>query len=339
MTVLTRHISDFLEHWAPNATKMDYDNTGLLVGNYDQQIENVLTCLDVTPAVIDEAIQKNVQLIVAHHPLIFPKIKRIISSDPVGAMLQKLIQHDISIIASHTNLDAARSGVSKVLCDTLGLDNCSFLDDSYKTMRRMMLHIPSAMREDVEPVIDTFTLDESWTTSEDNSSMVCFNIDKHHAAELKKKLSLALDGAPYSLDEVSLEGSSPLFGFGMIGYFEKPLSRDAFLQHVRTQLNAPALRWAGGSKEINKVAVCGGSGSSLINKAISSGADAFVTADIKYHDFFVPDNFLLVDAGHYETEAPIIHTLKKRLQEAFPNTGVFATEINTNPMRGLDKKA
>ncbi|MCH8556839.1 MAG: Nif3-like dinuclear metal center hexameric protein [Balneolia bacterium] len=336
MTVLTRHISDFLEHLAPNATKMDYDNTGLLVGNYDQQIENVLTCLDVTPAVIDEAIQKNVQLIVAHHPLIFPKLKRVISTDPVGGMVQKLIRNNISLIASHTNLDAARSGVSKVLCDTLGLTNCSFLDDSYKTMRRVILRIPSSVRDSAESVVNEFTLDGSWTVDEDNSSMVCFNIDYHHTAAFKKKLAAALEGAPYSLDEVSLEGSSPLFGFGMVGYLEKPMPTEAFLDHVKSQLGAEALRWSGSAKEIKKVAVCGGSGSSLIRKALGCGADAFVTADIKYHDFFVPDNFLLIDAGHYETEVPIVHALQKRIKEAFPDTGVFATEINTNPMRGLD---
>jgi len=335
MKVLTRHISDLLEHWAPSATKMDYDNTGLLVGNPDQQIDSVLTCLDITPSVIQEAIQKKVQLIVAHHPIIFPKIKRIVSTDPVGAMLQQLLQNNISVIASHTNLDAARGGVSSVLANTLGLKHTSFLDDSYQTMRRVILRIPSSLKENVTAALHDLDVVTSVTREEQNIIVMCFNTDKHYLGEIQNKLGTVIKGAPHNLDIIPLEGSSPLFGFGITGYLEEPLPAAAFLELLQDRLQATGVRWSGGAKNIHKVAVCGGSGSFLINKALGSGADAFVTADIKYHDFFVPDHFLLVDAGHYETEAPIIGKLQESISTAFPQLNVYSTTILTNPMRGM----
>ncbi len=335
MSVLTRDISGFFEHWAPNATKMDYDNTGLLVGNPNQPVSRILCCLDVTPEVIDEAANAKADLIAAHHPLIFPKIKRVVSSDLAGAMIQDLIRRDIGLIAAHTNLDAAKSGVSAVLAETLGLTDLSFLDASYKTMKLVIVRLPVRLRDKAETYLKGQSLDCSWSQQEENIAVVRFNADEHHLVSLKRELGRIFGSAPYTIDILPLDASSPLYGFGVTGTLPEPLSREAFLKQVESALSASAIRYSGGANEIKKVAVCGGSGSFLISKAMGSGADAYVTADIKYHDFFVPDSFLLVDAGHYETEAPAIGRMCEKLSAAFPDIEVLPTRINTNPMRGF----
>lgn len=334
MNVLTQHISDFFEHWAPNATKLDYDNTGLLLGNPAQPLHRILCCLDVTPAVAEEAIRLECQLICAHHPIIFPKISRIITSDTTGQLIHTLIRHNIGVIAAHTNLDAARDGVSFELARTLGLEDISLLDDSYKTMKRVIFRFPSPLKSEISAAIRHFDLDCGWSEEELNISVARFNADLYVLNELRSKLLSILDGAPHSFDVLALEAPSPLYGFGAIGKLPAPLSRDAFLSHVESRLNSSGIRFSGELSSITKVAVCGGSGSSLIAKAQRAGAQAFVTADIKYHDFFVPNGFLLVDAGHFETEAPIIARMQQKLASAFPALDVRSTTVNTNPMRG-----
>lgn len=334
MNVLTKHISDFFEHWAPNATKLDYDNTGLLIGNADQPIKRILCCLDVTEAVAEEAVKLDCQLICAHHPVIFPKLRRIVTSEPTGNLIHTLIRHNISVIAAHTNLDAARDGVSHELARTLGLEDISLLDDSYKTMKRVIFRFPSALKNEICAAIRHFDLDCSWSEEEMNISVARFNADSFVLNQLQGKLIPILDGAPHTLDVVALEASSPMYGFGAVGKLPQALSQQAFLTHVASALGSTGLRFSGEVSEIKRVAVCGGSGSSLIRKAIQSGAQAFVTADIKYHDYFIPEGFLLIDAGHFETEAPIIRQMQKRLSAAFPQIDVLRTTIDTNPMRG-----
>ncbi|AXI99877.1 dinuclear metal center protein, YbgI/SA1388 family [Cyclonatronum proteinivorum] len=339
MNVLTRHISDFFEHWAPNATKQDYDNTGLLIGNPNQPVTGILCCLDVTADVIDEAAARNCQLICAHHPLIFPKLKRVVTTDETGALIHSLIRNNISVIAAHTNLDAARDGVSFALAQTLELTDISMLDDSYKTMKRVIFRFPAALKPEVSAAIRNVDLDCGWSEEEMNISVARFNADVYVLNELRSRLLQILDGAPHSFDIVALESSSPLYGFGALGKTTSPMTQQAFLDHVAAKLGSSGLRFSGEADAIKKVAVCGGSGSFLIRKAQQSGAQAFITADIKYHDFFVPKGFLLIDAGHYETEAPIIAAMQQKLASAFPDVQVISTSVCTNPMQGWPAKS
>lgn len=259
MTAQVSHILTFLETWAPQSTKLDYDNVGLLVGSPEAAVHSVLVCLDVTQAVIDEAIQRKCDLIVAHHPLIFKRISHIIPDGDQGASLYKLIRNDISLITAHTNLDAASGGVSFALAERLGLNHVDFLD-----------------RAD--------------------------------------------DGTT---------------GMGAVGIIpdKEGIPEDEFLNLVCDRLACRALRYSGSSKTIKKVAVCGGAGVFLLNKAAMSGAHAFVTADIKYHDYFHNnDNFMLIDAGHYETEIPVVPVIKEKLKQAFPNLEIHVTDVKTSPM-------
>lgn len=250
------HIAPFFDTWAPERTQAAYDNSGLLVGSPAEPIRGILTCLDVTHSVVDEALEQRSNTIVAHHPLLFQKISRIRPDDHLGSLLYRLIRENLLVYAAHTNLDAALRGVSCVLGEVLGLRDVRIL-------------------------------------------------------------------APEPAGH----------GFGAIGTLPEAEPAEAFLERVASRLDAKGVRHSGGGT-IRTVAVCGGSGASLIPDAIRAGADAYVTADIKYHDFFhgAPD-FLLVDAGHYETEFPCVDLLRRELSAAFPGVPVRATRHVTNPIQ------
>jgi len=337
MSFTTRHISDFIEKWAPNATKLEYDNTGLLTGNPNKRINKIITCLDVTEEVVNEAITSEVDLIVSHHPLIFPKIQRITENEPTGKLLRKLIRSDIDLIAAHTNLDAARNGVSFELAKQIGLKDILFLDQQYKSLKMVVLRFPVGLKEDIRDLLATYNFDTGWSLEENNIMVARFNYDGHRLPDLQDKIHDILNGAPYSVDIFNSEIPSLEFGFGTIGELEIPLSGDLFIEMIAHKLQSRAIRFSGNASSltIKTVAVCGGSGASLAKTAWKQGADAYVTADIKYHEFFIPDGKLLIDAGHYETEACIVKHIAAELSQAFPDLDIFPTSKNTNPVFGM----
>lgn len=266
MTQTVHHIVQILHEWAPPKTKMDYDNVGLLIGSSEQPAETIMVCLDVTKDIVEEAIVKNIDLIVAHHPLIFKKLANIQPDKGHGNIIYQLIKHDIAVVAAHTNLDAAPNGVSYQLAESIGLRDINFLD-------------------------------------------------------------------PYE--------DHPNTGMGTIGHFETAYQQDQFLSHLAKHLNAPCIRYAGNVGSVKKVAVCGGAGVFLKQKAQQAGADAFVTADVKYHDYFLEkDDFLLADVGHFESEYPIVEAIKQVILEENTDLTVLIADTNTNPMRvfNLHKK-
>jgi dinuclear metal center YbgI/SA1388 family protein len=228
MRYTNRHILEFLEDWAPQSTKLEYDNVGLLVGSEDREVSRILACLDVTPEVVEEAVSMKADLIVAHHPLIFRKLSRITPSDTTGSLLYRLIKNDISVVAAHTNLDAAPEGVSFVLAECLGLMDVTFLK-----------------AEGPPPAAG----------NADSSG----------------------DGR---------ERDDRQTGFGAIGRLPDALGVPDFLELVAERLGSRGIRYSGDPALVSKVAVCGGSGSFLAEEARLQGADAYVTADLKYHEFF-----------------------------------------------------
>jgi len=256
MIATVNHILEALLRWAPNHLKADYDNIGLLVGDPKQTVSGIITCLDVTLDVIEEAEAASAQLIVAHHPLIFRKLASVRTDDPTGMLVTELVRRGISLIAMHTNLDSAVDGVSYVLAEQLGLGDLTFLEQD---------------REDG--------------------------------------------------------------GYGVIGTLPSPLTKDEFLALAADRLQVPMLRYSGNPEQVLRVAVCGGAGSFMIDRAIRAGADAYVTADLKYHDFFTHQgSFLLCDAGHYETEMPVSTRVRHFLKESFPQLAVDVTQHVTNPV-------
>jgi len=319
--------------------KLDYDNVGLLVGDPEAKVTSVITCLDVTDAVVAEAIEKGCELIVAHHPLIFSKIGSINPTNEQGRIIYKLIKNDIGLLVAHTNLDAALDGVSFVLANILGLDNLRFLDKSYSISRKIRLITSHDDSDAVLKLLNYHSAEEAhhFDVNSREDGLKCFEaiIDQHNVSVLKKALKSEGMLKEGSFQVIDLASSSQNFGMGVVGeYPEDGIGKNEFLHLVSKALNVKAIRFSRDVDRTPPVAVCGGAGVFLKDKAIQAGAQAFVTADIKYHDYFTEkDEFLLVDVGHYESEFPVAEALKNELSEAFEGIEVSVTRKVTNPMQ------
>lgn len=338
MNIQVRHISTFLNQWAPPNTKLDYDNVGLLVGDPSQEVSKILTCLDVTLEVVEEAIKNECELIVVHHPLIFNSIKRINPVNEQGRIIYQLIKNDISLIAAHTNLDAALDGVSFVLAQKLGLENVKFLETGYNISRKIVLTTSHGDSESMLKLLNYYSAEEAHFYKVEGRKGEQYTyeaiIDEHNVSGLKHELKKngLLEQSNFRIMDIASPSNN--VGMGVVGFYrDQGLTQDDFLDVVSQSLDVKAIRYSGSADYIKKVAVCGGAGVSLTKNAIKEGAQAFVTADVKYHDYFTgAEDFLLVDVGHYESEAPIIEALQKELAEAFEELEVFETQIITNPM-------
>lgn len=328
-----------MHQWAPPGIKMSYDNVGLLLGDPKASVSKILVCLDVTEEVVDEAIKKGSELIVSHHPLIFKKISNINPTDEQGRIIYKMIQNNISLLSAHTNLDAALDGVSFVLANNLGLDNLQFLDKAYNISRKISLTTDYEDTEAVLKLLNYYSAEEAHFYEVDGRKDGQKNfeaiIDKHYVSQLRNALEKEGLLKKGSFQEMEMSTPTNNFGMGVLGFYpDDGIAMEEFLHLVCRALDVPSLRYSGKAERIKKVAVCGGAGVFLKDKAIKSGADAFVTADIKYHDYFSErPNFLLVDAGHYESEFPVVEAIRKELSEAFEHLQVESTENVTNPMK------
>lgn len=338
MNTQVRHITSFMHQWAPPGIKMNYDNVGLLLGDPSTSVTSVLVCLDVTEDIVDEAVEKNCELIVSHHPLIFQKISSINPTDEQGRIIYKMVQNNIALLTAHTNLDAALDGVSFVLANNLGLDELRFLEKSYNISRKISLTTSFDDTEAVLKLLNYYSAEEAhfYEVNGRNEGQKYFEavIDRHNVAQLRQALEdegLLKKG---SFQEVEVASPSNNFGMGVIGYYpDEGIASDEFLHLVCRALDVPSVRYSGHTERVKKVAVCGGAGIFLKKEAMAAGADAFVTADVKYHDYFTEkQDFLLIDAGHYETEFPVVEAIRKELSEAFEHLRVSATELVTNPM-------
>ena len=339
MSIQIRHISNFLHEWAPPSTKMDYDNVGLLVGDPSANVSKVLTCLDITLDVVNEAIEENVDLIVAHHPLIFKKISRINPTDERGKIIFKLIKNDIGLIAAHTNLDAARDGVSFVLAETIGLTQLEFLDRSFTLSRKVEFAADASNQQAISRILNRYAAEAPlhYEVNNQDGELRKFEmyLDAHQLPALKQVLTREDIIEPGHLKVMEIENPIDSAGMGVIGTAPgEGWSQDEFLQHLTHQLDLKAIRFSGEAGRIRKVAVCGGAGVFLSSRAAAAGAQAFVTGDIKYHDYFTEqDNFLLIDVGHYESEVPVVGVLQQKIASEFNEVDVMQTRCVTNAMK------
>jgi dinuclear metal center YbgI/SA1388 family protein len=359
-------ITDFLEGMAPKALQESYDNNGLLIGRDGHEIDKALICLDLTEAVIDEAVQEGAGLVISHHPLIFGGLKNISGRDATGRVVMKAIKNNVAVYAIHTNLDNAFRGVNAALCDRLGLTGCRILRPAVEKLRKLVTFCPASHAGPVREAL--FAAGAGHIGNYDSCS---YNIQGHGTfragegadpfvggigelhtepetrievvfpAYIQERLLGALhERHPYeevAYDIYPLMNDFGLAGAGMTGSLEKAVSEEAFLLSVKKLLGTPVIRHSRltGNK-VRKVAVCGGSGSFLIPDAIRTGADVFVTADIKYHQFFEAEGkMLLADAGHYETEQFAKDLLYKWLNEKFPTFALRISECNTNAVHYL----
>ncbi len=353
-----------IEKFAAPELQEDYDNSGLITGSPGWECSGVICTLDVTEAVVNEAIQSNANLIVAHHPVIFRGLKKITGKNYVERVIIEAIKNDIAIYAAHTNLDNVLLGVNGMIAQKLGLKNISILQPKQKILRRLITFAPVDKAEQVRKAIfdagggKIGEYDEcSFNTEGTGTFRAGENADpfvgeigsQHHEKEtkieivfpffLERQIIEALVKAhPYEVpayDIFTMENIHLGIGSGVVGELEEPADEQTFLSRIKKIFNTEGLRHTElRGKMVSKVAVCGGSGSFLLNAAIHSGAQAYITADMKYHEFFDADGKILVaDTGHFESEQFTIDLLYDLLVKKFPTFAVLKTSVNTNPVR------
>jgi dinuclear metal center YbgI/SA1388 family protein len=357
-------LTDYLESLAPLAYQEDYDNCGLIVGRPDQEIFQALVSLDCTEAVVDEAIANNCQVIVSHHPIVFKGLKKFNSKTYVERVVEKAIRNNIALYAIHTNLDNMHAGVNAKICETLGLVNTHILSPKHNTLKKLVTYVPTAQAEQVRNAMfhagagnignyseasfnaegtGTFKANEyadpyvgeiGVRHSEDE-----IRIEVIYPANLESKILMALVLAhPYeevAYDLYNITNPNQQVGAGMIGELEYPTTEEAFLFDVKEKMKAHVIRHTTFTgKHIKKVAVCGGAGGFLLKQAIAAGADIFITADYKYHEFFDAEGKILIaDIGHFESEQFTQQLLYEIIRKKFTTFAVRLTEINTNPVK------
>ena len=353
----------FIEQLYPLAFQETYDNSGSQVLFPDEEIKGVLLCLDVTEAVLAEAIKNNCNLIISHHPALFRSVKNISPQNIQGRIIIEAVQNNISLYAIHTNFDASIDGTNKILVDLLQLKNTEILEPVQHQLKKIVTFVPIDHAEKVREALfkagagkignydscsyntegyGTFRADEHCNPYVGEIGKVhCENetrVETIFPAYLQASIIKALiENHPYeevAYDIYLLENSYSQVGIGMIGYLHDPMSKVAFLQYVKRCIGSIVLRFNQTNKEIiQKVAVCSGSGASFINTAIKNSADAFITADLKYHDFTdCPSGMLLIDAGHFETEIHFVQKIFEIITKKNTNFAVRLSENCSNPV-------
>jgi len=358
-----KKLIESLEQWAPLNYQEDYDNSGLIVGSPEDEIHAALVSLDCTEEIVDEAIEKNCNLIISHHPIVFKGLKKLNGKNYVERVVMKAIKNNIALYAIHTNLDSVASGVNAKICERLGVENTQILVPKSGILKKL---VTFCEHKDVEQLrnalfaagagnishysdcsfniegVGTFKGDEQSNPTLGKAGVREYANETRieiifKAQDERKLLSALFENHPYeevAYDIYALENKLQSVGSGMVGTLPKEMDGVDFLRLVKTQMEASVLRHTHVlPKKIKKVAVCGGSGSFLLKNAIAAGADAFVTADFKYHEFFdAEDKIVIVDIGHFESEQFTSNLLIDNIQEKFPNFAIRLTEHNTNPI-------
>ena len=354
-------IARALEETAPSLWQEEYDNSGLMIGDPEKEISRALICVDVTSAVITEAVDKKCDLIVSHHPLIFKGLKRLIPGNYVENLVLQALKNNIAVYSVHTNLDNIDQGVSWILGQKIGLTHHKVLVPRRGLLRKLVTFCPVDHADKVrQAVFDagagfignydscSFQLQGEGTFrgGEESHPFVGEKGKLHVERELRIEtifpvhreqdiIKALLEAHPYeevAYDIYPLGNEYPKVGSGVIGQLEDSMSEKEFVNLLKTVIGSSVVRHSVFiEKPVRKVAVCGGSGSFLIKDAIAQKADVFVTADLKYHDYFEADRrILLVDIGHYESEQFTKELIASILVKKFPTFAVLMTEHNTN---------
>lgn len=362
-----------LEEMAPLAYAEDFDNVGLLTGNQNDDATGILVCHDALESVISEAISKKCNLVVCFHPILFSGLKKITGNNYVERALIQAIKNDIAIYAVHTALDNHSKGVNHIFATALGLNDIKILIPKSNFIRKLVTYTIPENAEQVRNAlfeagagavgnyencsfnskgIGTYMgnensnpeIGERFEFVENNEIKIEVTFEKQLESKILKALfnSHAYEEIAYEIYE--LQNQHQNIGLGAIGTLEKPLSETEFLLMVKDKMQTPVIRHSELThKKIQKVAVLGGSGSFAIKNAILAGADAFLTADLKYHNFYESENqLLLADIGHFESERYTKNYIVDFLQKKIPNFaailplgGIVLSEENTNPVKYL----
>lgn len=365
--IKVRDISKLIEEIAPLSLQDSYDNAGLLIGSPDADVTGALICLDVTEEIVNEAINKNLNLIISHHPLIFKGIKSLNGKTDQERAIMKAVKNDIAVYAAHTNLDnVLEGGVNKILADKIGLGKQKVLRPKSDTFIKLVTFAPTFHIQKIRDALfeagagvignyDSCSFSSQGTGSfkaNDDAHPFVGNLNEiHYENEIRLELILPnylknkvvrklLEVHPYeepAFDLIPLSNDWNSVGAGLVGELEKDMDISEFLTSLKHILKSDCLKVTAFTKNnVRKIALCGGSGSFLLKDAIAANADVFISADFKYHDYFDAENkIIIVDAGHFETEQFTKDIFKEIITKKLPKFAVQISEINTNPIKYL----
>ncbi len=358
-----KEVITILEELAPLSYSEEFDNTGLLVGDKNMHVLGILVTLDTLEPVIDEAISNNCNLIVSFHPIVFSGLKKLTGKNYVERVVIKAIKNNIAIFAIHTALDNSWNGVNAMICEKLGLINRKILIPKNNTIQKLFTYVPAEHEVKVREALFSagagnignysncsFNIEGtgSYRGNKDSNPLVGkkgeirfekevqigVTFHKHLESSVLKALFKSHPYDEVAYEVTTLENSNQQIGMGMIGELTKPINENEFLIILKNSMKTNCVRHSKLTKKsITKVAVLGGSGSFAIDAAKQAGADVFVTADIKYHDFFkAENNILLTDIGHYESEQFTKELLVSFLNKKISTFAIILSQINTNPI-------
>ncbi|MGL5938308.1 MAG: Nif3-like dinuclear metal center hexameric protein [Phocaeicola sp.] len=354
-----------LEKFAPLPLQDGFDNAGLQVGMTEAEVTGALLCLDVTEAVVDEALTLGCNLIVSHHPLLFKGYKSITGKDYVERCILKAIKNDVTIYSAHTNLDNAAQGVNYKIAQKLGLQNIQILSPKENSLVKLVTYVPLAQQEELQEALfaagcgaigyyDSCSFQSTGTgtfRALSGANPFCGQLNRlHKESEVRvetilpnfKKgvvLKALLAVHPYeepAFDFIPLDNSWKDVGAGIIGELENPVSELSFLQQIKSTFHVGCLKHNTLSgRDIKRVALCGGSASFLLPKAVGK-ADIFITGEVKYHDYFAYENSILIaEIGHYESEQYTQELFYSIIRDVFPEINLYLTKVYTNPIKYL----
>ena len=357
-------ITSHLHEMAPASLQESYDNTGLLVGDADALCTGILVSLDVTEEIVQEAIDRKCNLVVAHHPIIFRGLKKITGSNYVERTVMSAIRNHVAIFAIHTNLDNMSEGVNKMIAAKLKLTETRVLVPRAATLLKLVTFVPHDHAGQVRKAMFdagagnvgnysecSFSVkgEGSYKPGAGSNPAIGQQGTRHVEPETRMELLLpahlehkviASLRANHPYEEVAyylqeLKNTRSDRGSGLIGNLPGPVTETELLDHLKTVFHIPVIRHSPLLQhKVHKIALCGGAGSFLVANAKAAGAQVYITADMKYHEFFDADGQIVIaDIGHYESEQFTINLLTEFLQQKLPNFAVLKTEINTNPVR------
>lgn len=358
-----KEVVQVLEQWAPPVLQEEYDNCGLQTGDPDATVDSALLTLDCTEAVVAEAVERKCGLIIAHHPVIFKGVKSLTGRNEVERTLLAAIRANVAIHAIHTNLDNVIDGVNGEIAARLGLKPLRVLDPKPGQLRKLAVFTPRDHADAVRNAM--FAAGAGHVGAYDECSFNVEGAGTFRAGEGAKPF-VGEQGKRHREEEVRVEVLCPAFvetavlnamrsvhpyeevaldlypltnmhqgiGSGLVGEWEEPLTEMAFLEKLKSVFGPPAIRHTAlTGKPVRRVALCGGSGAFLIGKAMAAGADAYVTGDVKYHEFFLPEGrMLLADIGHFESEQFTPHLIQRRLAGILPTFATRLSKTGTNPI-------
>ena len=361
--MIVKEVIDYLDEFAPLCYAEEFDNVGLIIGDYTQKVNGILVTLDSTESVIDEAIKSKCNLIISFHPIIFNDIKSITTKTYVDRVIHKTIKNNISIVAMHTSLDNSMKGVNSAICKKLDIKNYKILIPKRDTIKKLTTYIPSENVAELKSEI--FKIGGGSLGKYENCSFsykglgsfkgneksnpkigskliytetqeVCVNITFLKHLE-HKVINTLKENHPYeeiAYEITTLDNLNQNIGMGMVGELNSPMDENKFLSFLKKKMKSKLIKHSIKlGEKVSKIAVLGGSGSFAIENAINSGANAFVTSDLKYHDYFKAENkILLVDIGHYESEQYTKDLIFNFLTKKFPNFAIVLSKTNTNPI-------